>query len=94
MYARGAARLYLTVDPLKQVKTASPELPAPALVAQTVVPERRAGKGRVRKLCVPNEASGGMGVEGEEERDKEVVRVPECFVGLLADSNVGGGEHH
>lgn len=94
VYARGAARLYLTVNPLKQVETASPELPAPTFIAQTVVPERRAGEGRVGKLCIPDEASGGMGVEGEKERDKKVVGVPEGFVGLLADSNVGGSEHH
>ena len=94
VYARRAARLYLTVDPLDQIETASPKLPAPAFIAQTVVPEGRPGERRVRKLGVPDEASSGMGVEGEEERDKEVVGVPECFVRLLADSNVGGGEHH
>ena len=59
-----------------------------------MIPEGRAGERRVRKVGVPDEASGGMGVEGEKERDKEVVGVPECFVGLLPDSNVGGGEHH
>ena len=35
-----------------------------------------------------------MGVKSEKERDEEVVGVPECFIGLLADSNVGGGVHH
>ncbi len=35
-----------------------------------------------------------MSIEGEKERDKKVVGVPERFVGLLADSNMGSGEHH
>lgn len=35
-----------------------------------------------------------MGIESEKERDEEVVGVPKCFIGLLADSNVGGGVHH
>ena len=59
-----------------------------------MIPEGRAGERRVRKLGVPDEASGGMGVESEKERDKQMVSIPECFVGLLADSYVRGSEHH
>ena len=59
-----------------------------------MIPEGRTGERGVRKLRVADEASGGMGIEGEKERDKEVVGVPECFVRLLADSDVGGREHH
>ncbi len=35
-----------------------------------------------------------MSVEREEERYEEVVSVPEGLIGLLPDTDVGGGEHH
>lgn len=34
-----------------------------------------------------------MGVEGKEERDEEMVSVPERFEGLLADARMGCGVH-
>ena len=89
----GAAGADLAVDALEEVEAAGPEFPAPALVADAVRPEVGAGEGGVGEFGVAHEAAGGVGVEGEEEGDEEVVRVPECFERLLPDLGVGGGVH-
>ena len=90
---RRTAGVDFAVDALHQVDGTAPKFPAPAFIAKAVVPERRAGEGRVRERSVPYETSSGVSVEGKEERNKKVVGIPEGFVGLLADFGVGGGEH-
>ena len=50
--------------------------------------KRRKGVNRVA-----DEAADGVGVESEEEGDKEMVRVPERLERLLADASVCRGEH-
>lgn len=58
-----------------------------------MVPERISSKRRIRLLAVTDEAACGMSVEGEEERDEEMVGIPKGFVRLLSYFDVGGGEH-
>ena len=82
-----------SVDSLHEVDPSGPEFPAPALVSDAVCPEHVATEGGVGDFGVADEAAGGVGVEGEEEGDEEVVRVPEGFEGLLADSGVCGCVH-
>ena len=87
-------RIYLAVYPLAEVETATKEFPAPPLVAQAVVPERIAGKGRVWLFAVADEAARSVGIESEEEGYEEVVSIPERFIGLLANASVGSSKHH
>ena len=88
-----AAGADLAVEALDQVDAAAPQLPAPALVADAVIPEVRARERREVADRVPHEAVRGVGVESEQEGDEEVVRVPEGLEGLLPDLRVGGGVH-
>jgi hypothetical protein len=67
----------LAVQTVDKVKTTAYKLPSPALVADAVGPEvglveRRKGRGGVT-----DEAARGMGVHAKQERDEEVVGVPE-----------------
>jgi hypothetical protein len=75
----------LTVQTLNEVQATSPKLPPPAEVTNTVVPVFLASERRDRSGCVADEAADGMSVETEQERNKEVVRVPEGFERLLSD---------
>lgn len=81
------------VQALQKVEAARPELPAPAEVADAVLPVLLAGEGREAVGGVAHEAADGVGVQGQEEGDEEVVGVPEGFEGLLADAVVGGRVH-
>ena len=83
----------LAVETIDEVETASDKFPAPALVTDAVSPEVvvvewRKGSGRVS-----DETARGVRVHANEERNKEVVRVPERLEGLLANAVVGGGVH-
>lgn len=90
---RGPARGDFAVDALREVDASTPQFPAPPFVADAVVPKRRAGERGEGFLGVAHEAAGCVGVEGEKERDEEVMGVPERFVRLLPDFGMGGGEH-
>ena len=79
----------LPVQTLEQVEAAGEQLPPPALVPDAVLPELGAGKRGLGVRGVTHEAPDGVGVEAEEERDEEVVRVPEGLEGLLPDAVVG-----
>jgi hypothetical protein len=58
-----------------------------------VVPERGSCKGRVWIDGVTDETSRGVGVHSEEERNKEVMCVPESLKGLLTNLCMGGRIH-
>lgn len=88
-----AAGADFAVDALDEVEASGEEFPAPAFVADAVIPEHLAGEGRVGVRGVADETACGVGVHAEEEGDEEVVGIPEGFVGLLADLVVGGGVH-
>ena len=90
---RLSSRSDLTVDSFDEVKTTSPKLPSPSLVTNAMCPEIGLIEWREWNSGVTNEASGGVGVETEHERDEEVVSVPEGLEGLLADLVVSGGVH-
>lgn len=53
-----------------------------------MVPKGFAGEWRMRLLGVAHETSSRMGVEREEERNKQVMGVPERLKRLLSDSMV------
>jgi hypothetical protein len=50
-----------------------------------MTPEIFAGERGERFRSVSDEAAGGMGIEPEEERDKQVMRVPKRLERLLPD---------
>ena len=66
-----------TVETLAEVEASSPQLPSPAEITDAVLPVLVAGKGRVALGSIADEAADGVGVETEQERDEEVVSVPE-----------------
>ena len=88
-----APRIDFAIEALDQVDAAAPELPAPAFITNAVVPKVGPCEGGEWGGAIANEAAGGVGVEAEEKRDKEVVRIPEGLEGLLSDSGVRGGVH-
>jgi hypothetical protein len=90
---RLAARSYLAVQSFTKINTSTDELPSPTLVANAVVPEVLAGKWRIRIRAVADETSSGMRVHCQQERDEQMVRVPESLVALLPDLGVRGREH-
>lgn len=75
----GAPTADLTVQAVDEIQTASDKLPSPALVTDAVRPEVIVVEGRESRCCITNEAARCVGVHAEQERDKEVVGVPEGF---------------
>lgn len=67
----------LAVEAFDQVQASAHELPSPSLVAQAVVPEHLARERGNGRDGVADEAPGGVGVHAKQERDEEVVGVPE-----------------
>jgi len=88
-----AASPDFTVESLDEVQTTCPQLPPPAEITNTVVPVFLARERRDRVGCVPDEAAHGVGVKTEEERDEEVVRIPESLERLLSDFVVSRRVH-
>lgn len=84
---------YFTVETLEKVQSTTPEFPSPSLVSKAVVPEVVSGEGRKGVGRVTHEAACSVGVETEKEGNKQVVSVPECFKGLLADLGVCSRVH-
>ena len=60
-----ATRVYLAVYPLAEVETATEEFPAPAFVADAVLPEGVAGEWGVRLYTVADEAARSVGIEAK-----------------------------
>lgn len=83
----------LAVDTLAEIKGAAPELPPPALVAYAMVPKGLTGKGGVGQRGGADKAAGCVRVKTEEERNEEMVSIPESLIGLLPYLCMGGGEH-
>lgn len=92
-YFGWATRLDFTVDALAEVESSADQFPAPTFVADAVVPERGSGKRGVGVGRITDEAPSGVCVESQEERDEEVMCVPERLVRLLPDLGMGGREH-
>lgn len=82
---RWSASTNLSIYSLEQIHATTNQLPAPALISKTMVPEVFASKWRDRLNSIPNEASGSMCIHGQEKRYKQVMRVPECLERLLPD---------
>lgn len=67
----------LTVETVKEVKTAAKELPPPSFVTNAVRPEVVVVKRRECRGGVTDEAARGVGVHAEQEGNEKVVSVPE-----------------
>jgi len=83
----------LTVQTLKEIEATCPELPSPSQIPNAVFPVILTGKGRNRGSGVAHEAANRVGVKADEERDEQMVRVPERLERLLSDAMVGGRVH-
>lgn len=81
------------VKTVHQVQAATNELPTPTLVSNTVCPEVVVIERREGWRCVSYEAASCVCVHAEQERNKEMVGVPEGFEGLLSDPVVSGRVH-
>ena len=90
------SRSNLPIDPFQEVKTTTHELPSPALVANTMVPEFLTCEWRDRVGRIAHETTGGVGIESEHVRDEQMVRIPKGLEGLLPDSMMRGciHQHH
>jgi signal transduction histidine kinase len=80
-----------TVQTVHEVQTTAYKLPSPALITDAVGPkvllvERRVGRDRVA-----HEAVGSVRVHAKQERNEEVVGVPESLERLLSNSVMGRG---
>lgn len=78
----------LAIKTLNKVQPTSPELPPPAKVPDTVLPELGSRKGRDGVGRITDEATDSVRVQAEEEGDEQVVRVPEGLEALLPDAVV------
>lgn len=56
-----------------------------------MIPEISSSKRAERLRCIPHEATGGVRIHGEQERNEEVVGVPKGLVALLSDFGMRGG---
>lgn len=88
-----AHRTDLTVETLDQVEASSEKLPSPSEITNAVSPVIVTGKWREGVAGISDEATYGMGIQSEEERNEQVVSVPEGLERLLADAVVGRGVH-
>lgn len=75
----------LTVQPLDEVNPTAEKLPPPTFVTNAVGPEIITSKRRKRCGRVTHEAADGMRVHAKEERNEQMVSVPERLERLLSD---------
>jgi hypothetical protein len=80
----------LTVHAVEQVETAAYKLPSPTFVTNAVGPEVVMVERGEGGSGVTDKTAGGVGVHAEQERDKEVVSVPEGLKRLLSYPVVSG----
>jgi hypothetical protein len=83
----------LTIETLKQISSSREELPSPTEITDAVRPVIVTSEGRKAIGSVSDEASHGMGVQSQEERNEQMVSVPEGLKRLLADLVMGGRVH-
>lgn len=69
----------LAIQTVEEVQTASDKLPSPALVTNAVRPEVVLVERRVGRDCVSDETARCMCIHAEQERDEQVMCVPEGF---------------
>jgi hypothetical protein len=58
-----------------------------------MIPERRPRQGTVWLSCIAHETSRRMGVERQQEDERQMVSIPKRFERLFSDRRVGGGIH-
>lgn len=78
------------VDSLDKVQSASPKLPSPALISETVTPKVIVVEGRKWVRGISDETASGMSVKTEQERNKQVMGIPESLEGLLPNLSMCG----
>jgi hypothetical protein len=83
----------LAVEPLYQVESTGSQFPSPTLITKAMVPKPLPRKGRNWVCSVSYEAASCVRVEGQQERNEQVMRVPESLERLLSDAMVGSGIH-
>jgi hypothetical protein len=83
----------LTVETLHQVKATREKLPTPAFVTEAVAPEVGTSKWRNGVRSVAHEATHGVRVQAQHERNEQVVGVPEGLERLLPNAVVRGRVH-
>ena len=66
-YFGRASRTNLTIDTFDEIDSASPELPSPTLITNTMSPERITCKRRIGICAVSNKTSRGVSIKSEEE---------------------------
>jgi hypothetical protein len=79
----------LSVETVQEVKTTTEELPSPTFVTDAMGPEVVGVERRKGWSCVTDEAASCVRVHSEQERDKQMMRVPECLERLLSDPVMG-----
>lgn len=89
----GTASADLTVETLNEIDTATKQFPSPTFVTDTVLPEDLTGERRESVGRVTDEAAHSMSVHAQQERDEQVVSVPERLERLLPNSVVGSRVH-
>jgi hypothetical protein len=81
----------LAVEAIEKVQETTDEFPSPAFISNAVVPEVVMIEWRKWVTSVSDEAASSMGVHAEQERDEQVVGVPESLERLLANPVMGCG---
>lgn len=85
----------LTPDSFSEVDDTGPDNETPAEVSKAMLGRiEREGRDEVWFDRVPNEATGGMGVETKHEEERKVVGVPEGLKALLSNLRMRGRIHH
>jgi hypothetical protein len=80
-------------ETLQKVKASAPEGKSPTFVTDAMIPKKRSGKRTIRFGCISDKTSCSMRIEGEQEHKCEVMCIPECFEGLLADWGMSSRVH-
>ena len=73
------AGAYLTVQTLDQINATTKQLPSPALITYAMIPEIGSSKWRMVFYGVAHETVGCVGIHAEQERNEQMMRVPERF---------------
>ena len=92
--ASGTSSTDFTPHTLTEIDDAGPDDETPAKVSDAVFGGvEREGRDQVWLNRVPDEATGGMGIEAEHEEECQVVGIPEHLKALLSNPGMGSGIH-